>query len=112
MAGKQDKERPQRPPARTPEQRENQLTALAHDLAEQQLREGTASAQVISHFLKQGSERERLEKERLVSENQLLLARVEQLQSATRMEELTRDAINAFRSYSGQDPDGGEYYDD
>lgn len=74
------------------------------DLAERQIREGSASAQVISHFLKLGSERESLEKERLSAENSLLRAKVEQLASAKRVEELYQDALNAMRQYSGQDP--------
>lgn len=91
-------------PASTPEGRERQLINLAVDLAEQQLREGSASAQVISHYLKLGSTRERLEQERLQRENELLVAKVEALASAERTEELYREALNAMRSYSGQPP--------
>lgn len=92
-----------RPPATTVEGRENQLVSLAVDLAEQQMREGTASAQVISHYLKLGSTREQLEQERLANENQLLRARVEQLQSSKRIEELYDEAINAMKRYAGHD---------
>lgn len=89
--------------ATTVEGRENQLIAMAVDLAEKQIREGTASAQVISHYLKLGSTRERLEQDRLARENELLTAKVEQLASAKRVEELFEDALNAMRSYKGQD---------
>lgn len=100
-------------PATTPEARENQLVSLAVDLAEQQMREGTASAQVISHYLKLGSSREQLEQERLSRENELLSAKVEQLASAKRVEELYEDALNAMRSYAGQEPLEPDYgYDD
>lgn len=93
-------------PALTPEARENQMISLAMDCAEQQLRDGTASSQVITHFLKLGSERERLERERLEEENKLLKAKTEQLQSQRRVEELYADAIKAMRTYGGQgDPD-------
>ena len=93
-------------PALTPEARENQLISLAVDLAEQQLREGTASSQVITHYLKLGSTRERLERERLEEENKLLRAKTENLQSMKHIEELYTDAIRAMRDYSGQgDPD-------
>ena len=93
-------------PALTPEARENQLISLAVDLAEQQLREGTASSQVITHYLKLGSTRERLERERLEEENKLLRAKTENLQSMKHIEELYTDAIKAMRDYSGQgDPD-------
>ena len=88
-------------PALTPESRENQLISLAVDLAEQQLRDGTASSQVITHYLKLGSTRERLEKEKIEEENKLLKAKTEQLQSMKRMEELYADAIKAMQNYSG-----------
>lgn len=88
-------------PALTPEARENQMISLAVDLAEKQLIEGTASSQVITHYLKLGSTKERLEKEKLEEENKLLKARTEALQSAKRVEELYSDAIAAMKRYSG-----------
>lgn len=88
-------------PALTPETKENQMISLAMDLAERQLMEGTASSQVISHFLKLGSTKERLEKEKLLEENKLLKAKTEALQSAKRVEELYADAIAAMKRYSG-----------
>lgn len=90
-----------RPPAPTPEARENQLIAAAVDLAEKQLRDGTASAQVISHYLKLGSSREKLEQERLEQEVGLLKTKAEAIASAKRVEELYAEAMNAFRTYSG-----------
>ena len=95
-------------PAQTLEARENQLISAAVDLAERQLLEGTASAQVIVHYLKLGSTKERLEKEKLQKENELLRAKAEALQSAKRVEELYADAISAMRAYSGQDNDKEE----
>lgn len=89
-------------PALTPEARENQMIALAVNLAEKQLQEGTASSQVITHFLKLGSTKERLEKEKLEEENKLLRAKTEKLQSDKRVEELYTDALNAMRRYNGQ----------
>ena len=88
-------------PALTPEARENQMISLAVDLAEKQLVEGTASSQVITHYLKLGSTKERLEKEKLEEENKLLKAKTEALQSAKRVEELYADAIAAMKRYSG-----------
>ena len=64
------------PPAKTPEDREAQLVSLAYDFAEEQFRNGTASSQVTSHFLKMGSTREHLEQERLRKENLLLTAKI------------------------------------
>lgn len=89
-------------PALTPEARENQLVLLAVDLAEKQLREGTASSQVITHYLKLGSTKEKLEKEKLEEENKLLRAKTENIKSMKRSEELMEEALKAFREYSGQ----------
>ena len=89
-------------PALTPEARENQLISLAVDLAERQLLEGTASSQVITHYLKLGSTKERLEKEKLIEENKLLRAKTENFQSMKRVEELYTEALNAMRNYAGQ----------
>lgn len=94
-----------RPPGTTPEARENQLIALAVDLAEKQLSEGTASSQVISHYLKLGSTKERIEKEILQSQRELIKAKTEAIQSAKRVEELYSNALNAMRSYSGRTQD-------
>lgn len=91
-------------PATTPEVRENQLIAAAYDLAEKQIREGTASSQVITHFVKLGSSREKLEEERLAMENEFLGAKIEAMKSAQRVEELYGQALAAMRSYSGQPP--------
>lgn len=90
-------------PASTLEGQENQLISLASSLAEKQLTDGTASSQVITHFLKLGSTRERLEQARLENENLLLSAKVDQIASAKRVEELYTEAMKAFRTYSGQD---------
>lgn len=92
---------PRRPPATTPEGRENQMISMAVTLAEEQLRSGTASSQVISHYLKLGSSRERLEQERLAGENRLLEKKVEVLESQQRMEELYMSALDAMRDYAG-----------
>lgn len=89
-------------PAFTPEARENQLISLAVDLAEERLLNGTASSQMIVHFLKLGSTKERLEKEILQEQKDLIKAKTKNIQSAEHSEELYRDALNAFRGYSGQ----------
>ena len=90
-----------RKPATTPEQRENELISSAIDLAEDQIHNGTASAQVITHFLKLGSTRERLEQQRLEHENELTRVRIEALESQKRVEEMYFEALQAMRSYSG-----------
>lgn len=95
-------------PARTPESRENQMIALAVELAEKQLMEGTASSQVITHFLKLGSTKEKIEKEILIKQKDLIAAKTEQIQSQKRIEELYADALNAMRRYSGNESDQDE----
>lgn len=90
-----------RRPATTPEGRENQLVSAAMDLAERQIRAGTASSQVITHFLKLGSTREELEQQRLAYENQLTQVKIEAVKSQERVEEMYKNALDAMRSYSG-----------
>lgn len=92
-----------RPAATTPEAREMQLVNAAVELAEKQIRNGTASSQIITHYLKLGTTRERLEQEKLSHENELLQARKEALASQARVEELYAHALDAMRSYAGLD---------
>lgn len=107
-------------PARTPEERENQLIALAVDLVEQRLLDGTASAQETTHFLKLASSKAKLECERLAKENKLLEAKTKALEDQADMKALYADAIKAMQLYNGQqannyddydDYDDGDYYD-
>lgn len=98
VTSKQD-DMPKRRPATTVQGRENQVVSLAFDVAEKQLRAGTASSQVITHFLKLGTERERLERLKLEQETLLAQAKVEQLASMAKMEELYAEAMNAFSGY-------------
>ena len=99
------------PPAMDPEARENQLISLAVDLAEKQLIEGRASSQVICHYLKLASSKEKLEKELLEKQVELAAAKTEMIQSAKRTEELYLNALNAMRSYSGLEPPREDDYD-
>ena len=75
-------------PALTPEARENQMISLAVDLAEKQLLEGTASSQVITHFLKLGSTKAQVEKELLERQRDLAAAKTDSLKSQQKIEEL------------------------
>jgi hypothetical protein len=90
-----------RPPATTPEARENQMIDLAISLVEKRLMNGTASSQETTHFLKLGSTKERLEKEILEKQKDLITAKTESIQSARRIEEMYKDAMKAFSTYSG-----------
>lgn len=90
------------PPAMTPEARENRLVSLAMDLAEERLLDGTASNQLIVHYLKLGTTKEQMEKEMMEKQMRNLDAKTEAIESAKRVEELYEKAINAMRLYSGQ----------
>lgn len=97
-------------PALSPEARENQLISLAVDLAEQQLIDGSASSQVITHFLKLGTTKAELEKEKLKQENKVLEAKAKAIESAEESKILYENALKAMRNYAGYgDPD--EYND-
>ena len=98
---------PLRPPVSL-EAQENLMISLAVQCAEKQLRDGTASSQVITHYLKLGSSKERIEKEILEKQKELIEAKTQNLQSAKRVEELYTNALNAMRHYSGAGGDEDE----
>lgn len=97
-----------RKPATTPEARESELASAAYDLAEEQIRGGTASSQVVTHFLKAGSTRERLEQQRIAHENELTKVKIQAIEDQKRVEELYTEALDAMRSYSGHDQPSDE----
>lgn len=92
-------------PALTPEARENQLISLAMDRAEEMILDKTASSQIIVHFLKLGSTKERIEKEMLEKQKTLIDAKTENLNSGNRIAEIYEKALDAMRKYSGQSDD-------
>ena len=95
-----------RRPARSPEAREQQMISYAVDLAEEQLRNGTASSQIITHYLKEASLKHQIELEKLRLENELIRAKTESLEREQRTEEMFKNAIEAMKRYSGNgDPD-------
>ena len=98
-------EKRKRRPATTPEARENQLVALAFDLVEQRLIDGTASAQETTALIKAGTTKARLEAEKLRKETQLLKAKTDAVESAQRVEELYAEAIKAMKTYTGREED-------
>lgn len=104
MANKTEKQKKSRPTL-TAEARENEMIGLAVDLAEKQLREGTASSQVITHYLKLATTKERYEKELMIKEIELKQAKVDELKTAKRIEELYKDALDAMRIYKGEHHD-------
>ena len=100
-------------PADTPESREKQLIALAYNLVEKRLREGTATSQETTHFLRLGSQNARLERDILKAKKAKMDAEIEHIQSQKRVEELYANALAAMRSYSinsEDDYDGDDEY--
>ena len=95
------KDKHTRKPAATPEERENELISLAYDVVEERLRNGTATSQETTHFLKAGSMKTQFEMEKLRRENDLLIAKVANLESQRKVEDLYEAAIAAMRVYSG-----------
>lgn len=90
------------PPARTLENRENQLIAMAYDLAEERLASGKATSQEIVHFLRMGAAKAQLEKKKLEAETVLLQSKTEAIDSAKQNSIKYQEAIEAMREYSGQ----------
>lgn len=96
-------------PSTSPEARQNKLISLAYDLAEKRLIEGTASAQEVTTLLKEGSQRARLELEKLQTENELLKAKITTLEAARNYGADFDRVISAMRAYSGHQE---EYYEE
>jgi len=96
----------------TPEARENELISQAMDLAEKQIQDENVSSQVLVHFLKLGTQREGLEREKLRNDNLLRSAQVDAMRSAARVEELMDEALRVFRYYQGEDDDEVEVEDE
>ena len=103
--------RRKRKPATTPEGRESQMVALAMDVAEERMRNGTASAAEIVHFLKLGSSKERLDQEDKKHDIKLKAAKTEAIQASQRIEELYTQALASMKKYSGQDDSEEEMED-
>lgn len=93
-----------------PDDRESEMIALAVNLAEKQLRDGTASPNVICHYLRLGSTRESEERKLLQEKTKLMAAKSEQIEQSKRMEDLYKDALNALSTYRGESTVGEEQY--
>lgn len=107
----EDAPKKRRPPARSLEAREDQLINLAVDLAEEQLRAGTASTQVIVHYLKLATTREQLEKEKIIHENALLKAKTDSIDNTAKGGEFYERVIKALKTYKGIDDDSEDAED-
>lgn len=96
------KEKSKRAPAMSLESHQNQMISLANKCAEEQLRKGTASSQIICHYLKMGSERERLAVEQARADLELTRAKTKAIESSERMDEMFTKALKVFSSYRGE----------
>lgn len=105
MASRSGNSRAHRRPPSTPEEAENQLIAAAVDLARTQIEEGSATSQVLTHFLKLASSREKLEQDKLKQDIGYTQAKIEAMAAANRVEALYDEAIKAMREYQGQEVD-------
>src|SRR5512138_2639083 len=92
-------------PGETIQSREDQIIRLAYDLVEQRILKGTATSQEVTEFIRLGSTKAQLERDKLKHENELLRAKTESLESQKRIEQLYGEAMAAFRKYSGQTSD-------
>lgn len=97
-------EQPKRKPASSPEARENQMIAMAYNLVEERLRNGTATSQETTFFLRLGSTKERLEKEKLEIEKELLAAKTKSIESQEELTKIYSEAITAMKEYQGGGP--------
>lgn len=95
--------------AMTPEDREDELILLATNLAEQRLRDGTASNQLIAEIMRMGTTKERLQKEKLRRENEMLRAKTEAIEAQKHTDEMYQKALDAMRSYAGLGSFGNEF---
>lgn len=110
--GETEKKKRKTLPARTAKGRENQLINLAVDLAEQKLKDGTASSQIITTLLNLATTRAQLENEKLKSDLRVAEAKIKNLQSQDTSSSLYEAAISAFKKYAGDRDEIDEEYDD
>lgn len=108
----EDFSQPSITPAMTPEDQEDQLISLAVDLAVKRLREGTASNQLVSEIIKLGTTKERLAKEKLQRENEMLRAKTEAIEASRRNGEMYAEALRAMREYAGVQAIEDDDYDE
>lgn len=112
MAKHQTTSKPRTHADRTPEGRENRLISMAMDLVEERMRNGTATAQEVTHFLKLGSMKSRIEAEKLELEKELVKAKTENLNAQQEMTRMFSDAMAAMKKYRGEEEDEEDDYDE
>lgn len=87
-------------PAHSREQQENRLVAHAMDAAEKRFDEGTASSQLIVHYLKLGTVREKLQLERMQNENLLLQAKIKAIEATQQKDVIFESVLSALKKYN------------
>jgi hypothetical protein len=85
----------------SPEADENQLISLSIDAAKKMLVEGTAPTSIVLHYLKLATTRERMEREMMATQKELMEAKKQALESQAKVEQLYADAMKAMQRYSG-----------
>jgi hypothetical protein len=99
-------------PGMTIQSREDQIIRLAYDLVEERILKKTATSQEVTEFIRLGSTKAQLERERLKQENALLVAKTQSLESQKRIEEMYAKAMKSFKKYSGQSDDEEVFEDE
>lgn len=98
-------------PPVSPDDAEQLGISLAYDLAFRRLRNGTATAQEVTYFLKLGSIKARLENEKLRNENEMLKEKVKTYQAARASDVDYAKVIEAIKRYNGNFSSEEEYED-
>lgn len=84
---------------------EAKLISLTLQMAEQQLIDGTASSQVMTHFLRLGSIRSKVELEKLRLENNLLTEKIQSEKMGQQLKEMFQDVMESLRDYQAPPPE-------
>lgn len=87
--------------ASTPEGRENELIDMAYNEVARRIANHEATSAELVHFLKMGSEKERLERSKLEAEMELQRVKAEAIVEGRSMESIAADAMEAMKRYSG-----------
>ena len=87
----------------TPEGRENELIDMAYNEVARRIANHEATSAELVHFLKMGSEKERLERSKIEAEMELQRAKTVAIEEGRSMEAIAKEAMEAFKRYSGAD---------
>lgn len=82
-------------------ERERENMFLATELAAKQLRDGTAKAQVVTHYLRMSSPREDIERRMMEAKIALLEGQLAACQNDMATQALIIEALESLREYRG-----------